>query len=216
MKYSIRKLDRALKHLYNVEHVYRAERFLLSELPDVSHTGPGAFLVKEGANAEIHLGIFLNDSIQRNLTDIPRFSSQEWNLSQWNAFAVASEEVSHFNYFLHHRTHGRPVSQLELELQGEIDRFLLAFFLDYSSQKTFELTSKFDRLIEQLFHNFEFRDGLSGSEKSRYKEANQLAENFLVKLQGHFKDPHKIEYVLRTLRRFYRSTLSDKISLACR
>src|SRR5687767_8386015 len=125
MKSIIRKIDRAIKRLYNLDSRLSAEDFLVVK-PQPGFQG--ALLVHSEQPNQISVGIYLNESVRRSLRVFPKGRSAFWSKETLSAFTVATEEVSHFHYLLHHVTAGRPVSQLEMELQGDIDKFLVAYF----------------------------------------------------------------------------------------
>src|SRR5205823_14442801 len=128
-------------------------------------------------------------------------------------FSVAAEEVSHFQYLLFHATSGRSVSQFELELQGEIDKFLLTFFAVSSGGKFDE--QLFGTLFEQFFYHFHLAESLTQEQRVRYMEANHVAKRFirrcgkLLALEGGRRDR-----AFSLLRRFYRVDSAEKLSLA--
>jgi hypothetical protein len=215
MKSVIRKMDRALKRLYNLEHSHGAEAFLIHR-PILPSAGQGAFFIHSRPGEDLEVGIFLDKSIRKELSQIKLWNPTEWAIPKLGAFAVAAEEVSHFNYFIHHRSHGRPVSQLELELQGEIDKFLLTLFSGHSLLKEGDLLEKFERLLEQFFQRYQLVENLSAEQRGRYEEASQHAKRFLLKHRAALSDPGKWDTAFRLLRRFYRLNLADKLSLTNR
>lgn len=213
MKSVIRKLDRALKQMYRLEHDFRAEAFLIPHAV-VPSAGQGAFFIQACPQETLEVGIFLDASVREALGQFPRGNWAAWSHDQRGAFAVAAEEVSHFNYFLHHQSLGRAVSQLELEVQGEIDKFLLSFFSGLTAVKESELGAKFELLLEQFFHRYHLVDNLSADQRARYEEASRVAKAFLSKNRRQLADPQRWEVGIKLLRRFYRATLADKTSLS--
>ena len=213
MKSTIRKIDRALKQLYNIEHSFSAEKFLIRN-PLMPTAGQGALFIQGKSSESLSVGIFLDSDVTQTLAKFPKGEVAAWSLEQLGAFAVASEEVSHFNYFLHHHSQGRAVSQLELEVQGEIDKFLLTFFTNYVNEEVADLTRKFEALIDQFFQHYRLEENLTKEQKQRYKDATKLAQRFLTKYRNHFSDPTKAETVLKLLRRFYRGSLAEKLALS--
>lgn len=210
MKTVIRKIDRALKRLYNIEHDFRAERFMISR-PLVPSAARGALFIESQTEEALRVGIFLDESVKSRLTHFGNWNLAGWDIQKLGAWAVAAEEVSHFNYFLHHRSVGRAVSQLEMETQGEIDKFLLTYFVNYGKGG---LIDKFEALLEQFFQRYHLLENLTSEQKGRYEEASRLAQDFLTKYRDQFADPRKVDKALRLLRRFYRASLSEKVSLA--
>ena len=208
MKRAIAKIDRAIKRLYSLEHDHRAEDFLVRHPIDGARIGnsdlQGA-LYLQGDARDVSIGIYLNESVRDTLTHYPQWSHSRWSTDQFNAFAIATEEVSHFNYFLFHAPQGRQLSHLELELQGEIDKFLIAWFANPHAD--------FDQMFETLFFRFGLAQGLRAEQRERYLEANRLAKRFIHRHgRSLLLDPRKRERAFRWLRRFYRLNVSEKLS----
>lgn len=215
MKSAIRRIDRAIKTLNNVDHDQRAEDFLVREPEAVGQLDPaGALYIRldqEPAGEEsVALGIYLNLEIARELGSFRRWKMDRLTLPQKQAFAVASEEVSHFHYLLRQIASGRAVSRFEMELQGEVDAFLLTFFATMEKGKAGDA---FDAAFLQAFEAFRLVDGLEEAEKERYLEANQGARRFLYKLRDELCHPETREEALRRIRQFYRLGLPEKMSL---
>jgi hypothetical protein len=212
MKSAIRRIDRAIKRLYNLDAPHRAEDFLLKAAPSAS-TRDALFIhtVGEGAEQELALGISLSEPVQTQLDGFRHWRDRPWTFSQLQAFSVAAEEVSHFHYVIHHAGAGRPVSHLELELQGDIDKFLLSYFAYARAGK--ENDAFFELLFEQLFYRFSLAQHLNDEERERYLEANRLARRFVLKRFKGLMASKNYEHALQLLRRFYRLNASEKLSL---
>lgn len=116
------------------------------------------------------------------------------------------EGISHFNCVVWKATQERPVSLLELELQGEIDKFVSTSLLALD-QADSELLN---RLHGWLFANVRFHAELDDEQRERYQSANDYAARFCHRLQRQLIDDD--ELALSELRQFYRLQLADKIS----
>jgi hypothetical protein len=148
MKAAIRRIDRALKELNNLDQTLRAEDFLLA--PKEGRAPAGALYIQEQGD-DVSVGIYLNSGVARELGTFPKWKMGELTLDQKRAFAVASEEVSHFHYLLFHLAGGRAVSRLEMELQGEVDTFLLSYFASAEAGKE---ETAFETAFAQAFEHF--------------------------------------------------------------
>jgi hypothetical protein len=214
MKTAIRKIDRAIKTLNNVEHDHKAEDFIVREPEAVGQIDPaGALYIREEKDAHqegVAVGIYFHPQVARELGSFRRWEMDNLTLPQKRAFAVASEEVSHFNYLLRQVHSGRAVSRFEMELQGEVDVFLVTFFATTGQGRELEA---FDTAFRQAFEAFGLVDGLSSDEKDRYREANQGARRFLHKLREDLCHPDTRAEALRRIRQFYRLGLADKMAL---
>jgi hypothetical protein len=116
------------------------------------------------------------------------------------------EGVSHFNCVVWKATQDRTVSLLELELQGEIDKFVSTMLLAMDQADTELLNG----LHGWLFDNVSFHDELDDEQLDRYRSANDYAARFCKGLRKQLIDDDQV--ALTELRHFYRLQLSDKIS----
>jgi hypothetical protein len=116
------------------------------------------------------------------------------------------EGVSHFHCVAWKAIQDRPVSLLELELQGEIDKYVSTMLLAIG-QSDRELSR---RLHGWLFDEVRFHEDLDGEQYERYRSANEYAARFCHRLRRRLV--HNAEHALGELRDFYRMQLSEKIS----
>ena len=193
--------------LYAIDTPYRAEDFLTNTHPEGSVQYDGALLIKQGPLLE--LGIYFSPTIQNQISHIP----EDQNLATipqgtLNAYLVTAEEISHFHYFLFHSEQGRPVSQLELEIQGEIDRFLLCFLSSKNPETDFE------PLVDTLFEHYRLRQNLAPEQVERYDVASSLAKNFVLKHLRQLKSERHREAMVGFLRRYYRMASREKLEVA--
>lgn len=193
MKRIIRSIEQALTELYNIEIEHHAEDFLLS--PEKG-SGRSALLVRNDSDG-VSLGIYFGDSTRKELPEgrSPENASEE----RLGAFSVVAEEISHFHYLIFHSQQGRSLSRLELEIQGNVDAFLVAYFA---------ATADFDPLYDRFFEAFQIKTDLSSDERDRYEEANRIAGGYLKLFRGRLQT----QKALSELRDFYRVGLSEKIS----
>lgn len=125
-------------------------------------------------------------------------------LSAWNSRAenasVCFEELSHFVYLSHNHLRKRNVTLLEMEIQSEIDRVLLAF------HSQFALSESDSNLILKKMYE-------SSYQEPRYEESRQIACQFIKHLCG--GNPKAwTQQEFQRLRRFFHSDLSEKIHLS--
>lgn len=117
------------------------------------------------------------------------------------SWSILFEEVSHFVYlcFNHHRD--RNVSRLEMELQSEVDRVLLAHLMDGGLAEANVL----DGIIQDLFEN-------SYEDLERYEKGRQWAIKYFQKMTKiNPREWSSKEY--QSLRSFFHRDLSEKIHL---
>jgi len=207
MKPAITKIDRALKEVYRLELDYCAEEFLLKHPPTLKEKKGALFIqADKNNNKNLSLGIHLCSSVSSELSTFESWKP-DWSKAQTAAFSVAAEEVSHFLYLIHHLNNGRAVTQLELETQGEIDKFLLIFFAKRTRSKDHFFTT-----LEHIFFQFKLSENLSQEEKERYLQANIDAKRFILKHRAYLENPDQQQEGFRTLRRYYRLSHPEKLA----
>lgn len=218
--FAVKQIDRAIKHLYNLNSLHCAEEFLIQSVPNLvppkaaSKDLKGALYISPSPpnhkleEPSVDLGIYLSEDIRELLKNFTRWSSP-WTHQQVQAFSIAGEEISHFHYFVFNLSRERPISEFEIELQGEIDKFLLLFFSEFHSQ--LPKKEKFEKLFEQLFFNFSLVSSLAPTEKQRYLDATIYARRFVQNIRKDLVDEGSIERAITSARQFYQKELADKV-----
>ena len=112
-----------------------------------------------------------------------------------------AEGVSHFIYLVERARTSLPVTKLELELQAEVDKFVLSLgFCTESAQQ----------LLERLFDSPHFLDPEDSEAGERYRLAHHLAARFVSRvIVANDRDRAR-----ERLRSFYRAGQAEKIRLA--
>lgn len=123
---------------------------------------------------------------------------------QFADLATVLEGISHFNYLVWSASRNRPVTLLELELQAEVDKFVVSILLAIK-HRDHELARK---LHSWLFDKIRFHPSLSRDQRERYAMANDYAARFCHSMLDRIGS----ESGLQQLRDFYRLTQSEKIS----
>ncbi len=153
----------------------------------------------------LDLGVYLDESTMADLRRRdPRVALASDNLE---SFCSAVEEISHFIYIVWNTGRGRPISQLELELQAEVDKYLACAFLLFQQRRCFIK----GRLITALFENFFLADRLDPEQVIRYTVASRLGRSYCRFLEDRFLDPPDVAGLLREVRGFYRLGQAEKI-----
>ncbi len=150
----------------------------------------------------LNISLYLDNSILNQLQNSDPYSYLHENNLQ--AFWIAVEGVSHFLYVAWRARYDRPVSQLELELQAEIDKFVCATKL--LSQQNQSLNLK--KLWERLFRNYYLRNQMDAEQIQRYWLANQYAGKYCQTIQNLSGSTTLNNH----LRRFYRLNQVKKIA----
>ena len=219
---AVQQIDRALKRLYNLGSNYCAEEFLIKYCPTnlmkkvASKDLNGALYIQpvdsapDSTEPTVDIGIYLSDEIRNNLDSFVVWSSP-WTQSQLQAFSIACEEVSHFHYLVYNLERNRPVSQFELELQGEVDKFFLLFFSEFISSQSRD--EKFDILYNQLFFNFRLIPTLTPEQVQRYMDATLYARKFINKIRKDLSKTNSINRVFGIARTYYQKDLAGKVGI---
>lgn len=207
MKSLLHQLDAAIGSIYSIATDLKAQDFLI---PPKELIPSGALLVHSHpeTKTDVEVAIVFNPKIQSQFKMIEQTPFAQWDQELTQAFAVATEEVSHFRFFIFHSEQDRPVSQLEMEFQGELDKFLLFYFLAHSEIKPH--TISFEDLFEKLFEHFSLQKNITVDKQERYLLANQLAKEFIHKHRHYFKSPERHPDLFQELRALYRMSSGDK------
>lgn len=205
----LRRVQRGLEELYRVETGANVDDFVVDEAvrDAVSPTRrPREQLLVMEEGGEMSVALFVaGDAIANLAANDPARRLDDRNLGD---FLLAIEGVSHFVYTLVCARRDRSISQLELELQAEIDKFVTCLLVMEPGAQIAQA------LRERLFGDAVYEDDLDGEERDRYRAANDNAYRYTGVLQREFVAHRKIPEMLAELRRFYRRGLSAKLS-AC-
>lgn len=151
---------------------------------------------------------------------------QVHGLSVWEATdgftdaCLATEGVSHFLYLMFRAAFDETVSQLELELQAEVDKYASALLSGNgvwavrAQRELAELRARSRAIRKTLFDDAEFLDDAESEEGERYRLASRLAHAYATELERRFVDRGDIGALLTELRRFYRMGLPGKMRAA--
>lgn len=114
-----------------------------------------------------------------------------------------AEGVSHFVYVANRARQELPSTQLELELQAEVDKFVLLVLeqVPWDRGDAFEVHSR-------LYERVRFLHEPGTELGDRYRTANDLAARFVRRLMSY---GHTATHA--SLRRFYRAGQAEKIRL---
>ncbi len=198
-------VQRHLESHYALEAEAPVTDYLVA--PDAARHLPGGgsrTLVAQQGD-EVSVGVVLDESVGAGLerTD-PRERLDGSNLGP---FSTLTEEVSHFLYVLYRARSDRSVTQLELELQGEVDKYLVALFF----RGLYEEGALSERLRQALFARYDLVAGLSAESSERYHEASRLANRYCGWLESRYLKRRSREALARETRRFWRLGQREKL-----
>lgn len=160
-------------------------------------------LIIESTDNELCVGLYLDPRIIRQLLyDNPKRQIHQGN---FEASCLAIEGISHLLCILWKAQRGERVTQLELELQAEIDKYvLLAQWLREQGQQS-------SALLTQLFEHYNLAGGTTSHNAQRYHRANHLAQRYCTALEAQHLVPNRIQPLHRRLRAFYRQSHWQKL-----
>jgi len=198
-------VQRHLESLYALEPEVPVSEYLLPPEAVRHLPGGGSRTLVTQQGDEVSLGVVLDESIGAGLEQSdPRERLDGSNLGP---FSTLTEEVSHFLYVLFRARSDRPVTQLELELQGEVDKYLVALFF----RGLYEEGALSERLRQALFARYELVAGLSAESSERYHEASRLANRYCGWLESRYLKRRSREALARETRRFWRLGQREKL-----
>jgi hypothetical protein len=198
-------VQRRLEALYALEPEAPVTDFLIRQADAVHLPGGGSRTLVSEEGDDVSVGVVLEEAIGEQLTRAdPRVRLDASNLG---GFSILTEEVSHFLYLLFCARAQRSITQLELELQAEVDKYLTAvFFLSFQNEGA--VSSRLRRL---LFRGYRLAEGLSAERAERYRTAAQLADRYCAYLESRFLRRSRLTDLAREARRFYRLGQRQKL-----
>ncbi|WP_272419108.1 hypothetical protein [Polyangium jinanense] len=145
------------------------------------------------------------------LLHLPRAALESKNLP-FDLLCQVVEGVSHFLCLAERARRELPVTQLELELQAEVDKYVL-FVHGPLAARRFD-PDRAARIRARLFEAVEYLHPPGTERGDRYRLANDLAARFAGRLEETFARRGHFDRMRRALRSFYAAGQSDKITLA--
>ncbi len=198
-------VQRRLESMYALAPEAPVTDYLIPPQMAGAYPGGGSRTLVTRDAEGLSVGVVLAPAIGARLAEQdPRERLDRRNL---DSFCTATEEVSHFVYLLFCARTERTVTELELELQAEVDKYLCAAFL-LSLQNEGAVSS---RLREMLFREYRLADEVSGERAERYHAASQLAYRYCGWLESRYLKAARLADLVREARRFYRLGQREKL-----
>lgn len=183
---------------------------------DATRRGEVLFVVEHGDEARVALWL------EPGAREAASLDAWLEHSERFRACCLAAEGVSHFVLIAFRAEHADPVSELELELQAEIDKWalgLLAPFDDADRDRLLAghgvglvaLRDRSRRLRERLFGEVAYLDAAGTERGDRYRAATRLAARYVRALEHRHVENGRIDALARELRRFYRLGARQKI-----
>ena len=200
-----------IERTYALDNRHSVSQFLVTNPDLLASLGltPGhapcaeRVLVAEG-DGGMDLAVYLESALLERLdgTD-PLEDLHDDNLGD---FLTALEGVSHFVYLVWNAMLGKQVTLLELELQAEVDKFVVAAQL-LARQRGGVPRALHDR----LFRHFRLVPGLDAEQRRRYLDASRYASDYCRMLASRFMASGSDQPIAPALRHLYRLTQRGKL-----
>jgi hypothetical protein len=167
----------------------------------------GSVLVKQDADEEIELGLYIGEDDLARLTELD-LEAAPMPPAAFELLLLAIEEVSHFAYLAFSASREKRVTELELELQAEVDKFV-TFSLLHASHNRGRVPRD---LLDRMFSDFIVRPELDSDRRQRYAAASSLASRYCaLVVQSGLERSSGLAPLLAELRSFYRMSQWGKI-----
>jgi hypothetical protein len=202
----ISEIHSTLCKLYAIDCDVDIEKYLIAidyQIDDImvgNRIGGREALVIRECGEMTELGLFISPEIIEAIEGSSPLSCPD-------EFSCATEGVSHFIYVYNRASRGERITKLELELQGEVDKFLMLSLAAYQERRFVP-----PELFVMQFENHRFDPKLDESERLRYTSASELAAKFCHFLLERCFNPLRTDELLRQSRDFFRRNFSQKIS----
>lgn len=208
----VRDLQRRLERIYGVSVREDVADYLITdpELARQLDTSVDARTVKEKVlvsqnGEEVGITLYLDPGIVGRLVeDDPVRSLHEGNLDD---YLLVLEGVSHFLYLAWHIAAERDVTLMELEMQAEVDKYVLTSILLRLQQRDYAPAHLHSVLFDQPSYDSELRP----HELARYRDANRYAGKYCHQLEHRYRRRRRGDAMLHDLRHFWRLTHHAKI-----
>ncbi len=186
------RVQRGLERVYRLDRVVDVGDFLRTARDGERE----ALLVREDDDGSLEVGLRL-----------PQFSASPQD-ADLDTICQIIEGVSHFVYVVERARSGRTTTQLELEIQGEVDKWvvLAASMRNLDVEGSAALRA---RLFEQVSFAHESRSELG----ERYRVANGAAHAFVRKLERDYVSRARFRELRSDLRLFFEVGQQDKLRL---
>ena len=206
----LREIQRRLERLYDLDLDESVEDFVCDEEAAREAVGDmvsrrEVLLVAEEPDG-IAVGLYVDEDALLRLHG----ARDAWmDDRRFDAACLATEGVSHFVYLMFRARGDHQVSQLELELQAEVDKYATGLLAGNGARLIQERSRSLRR---RLFAEAELLDELDAEEVERYQTALRVAARYTARLEERYVAAGDLRGLARELRRFYRLGASDKLS----
>lgn len=208
----LRPVQRLLETIYDASSGHDVRDFLVTrreELPGERRDGgPEEELVLvENPRRTSYLALYIDEALLKRLEQHDPL--RRLDAANIGDFWTALEGVSHFSYLMWNAGHDRGVSQLDLELQAEVDKYIASWWL-LCAQHPGHVPRELHPL---LFTRTRVNPDLPPARQHLYAAASRYASRFCAGLQSALGSnrPAQRGGAVAALRRFYRMGAARKV-----
>ena len=189
-------VQRSLERLYQLDRVADVKAFVRPAAAGERE----ALLVRESEDGTVEMALRLPNLGKKDL-DVGSDADLD-------PLCQIIEGVSHFVYLADRAEGGREATQLEMELQAEVDKYVvLAASLGALDER------RSARLRARLYDAVSFEHAPGTELGERYRLANDLAARFVFRLERQYLASRRFGEMRGELRRFYRMGQEEKLRL---
>jgi hypothetical protein len=207
------RVQGALERMYQLDRVADVQDFLRG----ADEGEREALLVHEAGDGALEMTLRLPQLRRREARAAPAAptscasgarSAERTADGDLDACCQIIEGVSHFVYVVERARLERRTTQLELEIQAEVDKWLVLA----ASIRPFDVGRSAD-LRARLYEQVSFRDDGSSEAGERYRVANDVAHRFVRRLERHYLSGARYDEMRTELRNFFRVGQEEKLRL---
>jgi len=201
-----------LERLYRVRLSERVEDYLVTDpamlkllghhLDD--HEVREKLLVAESPGA-LDISLYIDATVLKKLAD--QNPLEILNGENLHEFLIALEGVSHFVYLVYKALMEDTVTRFELEMQAEIDKYVITLFLLRRQGSEPQVSA----IHRSLFDSPRFHPCLTSDNLQRYRDANRYAGKYCNSLINRYIHAPASNGLIDELRDFYRLNQRRKV-----
>lgn len=207
----LQALQKLLGGIYDVPLTHDVAEFLLTDRsrlpPALGANGADEQVLVAEDGETLWVSVYLEPTVLERLASADPFEAlHSGNIAD---YWTALEGVSHFVYLVWNASHERPVTLLELELQGEIDKYVGSLWLlREQNPERFPV-----ELHHVLFERARVDPALAGERIGLYRRADAYAARFCRRLARGLRHAGSAAHAaaIAELRRFYRMSREGKL-----
>lgn len=203
------RIQSELQKLYDLELDEDVTDFMCDEATAIESCADAVERREVLLVSEDHDGVAVGLYVDERAIEALEEAEDAWlDGKNFDAACLATEGVSHFVYLMFRAQNAEEVTQLELELQAEVDKYATGLL---AGNGVGAIRARSQQLRKQLFDHVEYIDDETTESGRRYRLATRLAARFALELEERYVATGDWKALSRTLRRFYRMGSQQKL-----